>query len=106
MEKLARPEAARLPGRPHLLDTVKENHVAITASVCLVVLVAAMKNVLMVPQDILLRDTMIYIIVYLGFLTMSFRTDATREETGAVAPFLWDALIVVITLAIIAVYAL
>jgi uncharacterized membrane protein len=60
---------------------------------------------LQVPFDILQRDTVIFIVIYFGFLLFALKTDGTGEKSGNVSPRGWDLLVVLITLAIIAVYA-
>jgi len=85
---------------------IKKQQVILTASICLIALVIVLKNVLMVPQDVLLRDTVIFIVIYLGFLSFTLRTGDTETTSGNVSPLVGDLLVVLITLAIIAVYAL
>ncbi|MDD1661001.1 MAG: hypothetical protein LUQ49_00895 [Methanomicrobiales archaeon] len=88
-------------------DKVK---VGIVTALCLMGLLIILKNVLGIPAEILSRDMIIYIIVYFGFITA---VNFTEEVTGEPAarprtydnPWVWSALVVVITLAIIAVYA-
>jgi hypothetical protein len=88
------------------LELLKQNHVAVTASICLVALVVAMKNILVLAPDVLARDTMLYSIIYLGFLTMAVPNLHTASAPQESSPVFWDLLIVGITLAVIAVYAL
>lgn len=58
------------------------------------------------PYDILQRDMIIFIIIYFGFLISTFKTDDSKKISGNVSPVVWDLLVVIITLAIIAAYAL
>jgi len=88
-----------------LFMTIREHQVILTASICLVALAIVLKNVLLVPTDILVRDMEIYTIVYLGFLVFSFRPDGNYERPEKTSPLAWDLLVVFITLAVIAVYA-
>ncbi|GEM_PF-2873475 len=85
---------------------IKKQQVILTAGICLIVLAVVFKNVLLVPYDILMRDMMVYIIVYLGFVTFAFGTDDVSYKSGNISPLAGDLLVVTITLAIIAVYAL
>ncbi|OPY37050.1 MAG: hypothetical protein A4E35_01513 [Methanoregula sp. PtaU1.Bin051] len=81
--------------------------VAITTGLCLMALTAVLKNLLYVPADILNRDIILYIIIYGGFITAS--TPVKRQACpGQPArwPLFWCIVIVITTLAIMAVYAL
>ncbi len=84
---------------------IRQQQVILTASICMIALAIVLKNVLFVPTDILIRDMMIYIIVYFGFLMFAFKIDGNYERSGKISPFVWDILIVLITIAIAAVYA-
>ena len=79
--------------------------IPITAGLCLILLTVVLKNVLYVPAAQLSSDMLLYIIIYLGFIvTFSFSGD---KETGtATHTMLWTGIIILITLAIIAVYAI
>jgi hypothetical protein len=90
----------------HLFTKVKQQQVILTASVCVIALTIALKNVLHVPAEILARDMAVYTIIYLGFLAFAFRPDGNNEKSGTVGPYAWDTLVVLITLSILAVYAL
>jgi hypothetical protein len=84
--------------------------VGIVAAVCLMGLVVVLKNVLSVPVEVLSRDMIIYITVYFGFITAMNFTGETPEEAAPPGrtydnPWIWSALVVVMTLAIIVVYA-
>ena len=89
-----------------LFTQIRKQQVILTAGICLMILAVVLKNVLLVPYDILMRDMMVYIIVYLGFVTFAFRTGDTVGKSVNLSPLAGDLLVVIITLAIIAVYAL
>ncbi len=89
-----------------LFTQIKKQQVILTASICMIILAIVLKNVLLVPADILIRDMMIYSIIYFGFLIFAFRTEDTTEISGNNCPLAWDLLVVMITFAIVAVYAL
>ncbi|HMA05522.1 MAG TPA: hypothetical protein VKO45_06295 [Methanomicrobiales archaeon] len=89
-------------------DKVK---VGVVAAVCLMGLVVALKNVLHISPDIISRDMIIYIIVYFGFITALNFTEETPGEPASPkktrdSPWTWSLLVILITLAIVAVYAL
>ncbi len=89
----------------NLYSQIKKQQVILTAGICLIALAVVLKNVLFVPADILMRDMIVYIIIYLGFITFAFRTDDIPEKPENLSPLPGDLLVVIITLAIIAVYA-
>jgi hypothetical protein len=89
-----------------IFSQIKKQQVILTAGFCLIVLAVVLKNVLFVPSDILMRDMIVYIIIYLGFITFAFRTDDVPDKSGNISPLAGDLLVVTITLAIIAAYAL
>lgn len=95
----------RIPSKNFVLK-IKQQQVILTASICLIALAIVLKNVLFVPTDILIRDMEIYIIIYIGFSLFTFKADGSYELAGKMSPLVWDALIVLITLAIIGIYAL
>lgn len=90
----------------NLLMKIKQQQVILTASICVIALAIVLKNVLFVPSEILIRDMEIYIIVYFGFLLFALKSDGTYERSGKISPLVWDVLLVLLTLGIIAVYAL
>jgi hypothetical protein len=85
--------------------------VAVVSAACLIGLTIVLKNVLNVPADVLSRDIIIYIIIYGGFLVaLNFQEEGPFKETATPrktydSPWFWSALIIGITLAIIALYA-
>jgi hypothetical protein len=81
--------------------------VGIVAAICMMGLIVVLKNVLSVSAEVLSRDMIIYVVVYFGFITA---VNFTGEVPGPPRetydnPWVWSAITVVVTLAIIAVYA-
>jgi hypothetical protein len=84
--------------------------VGIVAAICMMGLIIVLKNVLHVSAEVLSRDMIIYVIVYFGFITAVNFTGEGPMEPGAPKkasdnPWVWSAIAVGMTLAIIAVYA-
>ena len=69
------------------------------------VLVVALKNLVHVPAEIIARDVVLYIIVYWA-LGLYASPAAAAHPTGLNRPLYRGALMIIITLAILAVYAL
>jgi hypothetical protein len=80
--------------------------IALTAGACLFALVIVLKNILHVPENRLLRDSIVYIARYTGFSLVYPAALYERHSRNIKNPELWSVLIVVITLAIIIFYAL
>jgi len=80
--------------------------VSIVAGICLIGLTVVLKNVLLISPDILSRDIIIHIIIYVGFITSFLAKNKTAKRFKCDTPLFWSILIVLITLAIIAIYAL
>ena len=80
--------------------------VSIVTGICLIGLVVVLKTVLLVSSDILSRDIIIHIIIYIGFITSLSAKNQAAKRFKYDTPLFWSILIVLITLAIIAVYAL
>ena len=79
--------------------------IPLTAGLCLIVLTVILKNILQVPAEKLSFDIILYIIIYTGFVIMY----PFMDETEPVSPprtMLWIFVIVIITCAIIGVYAI
>jgi len=81
-----------------------EHKVSIVAGVCLFILVVVLKNVLLVPADILSRDILVYIIIYWAFTVFPTKREEVKRSRFD-KPLYWSLLIILITLAIIAIYA-
>jgi len=88
------------------MKLTNQTKVSIVAGVCLFSLVAVLKNVVHVPGEILSRDVLMYIIIYsaFGIAYPAKSEEATRSRLDN--PLYWGLLIVLITLAIIGVYAI
>ena len=86
----------------------REGHtlVALTAGACLLALVIALKNILNVPTtERLTTDLVIYVCI-LGGLATSYPLVTRRRSASVIRhPGLWIALIVILTMAIIIMYA-
>ena len=80
--------------------------VSIVAGISLLGLVVVLKNVLHISPDILSRDIIIYIIIYWSFTFSSLRSKENTKCSKYDRPFYWSLLIIFITIAIIAVYAI
>ena len=93
-------------GIVHIFTKVRQQQVILTASVCVIALTIALKNVLHVPAEVLIGDMAVYSIIYLGFLVFAFRPGGNYEESGKVSPLAWDVIVVLITLTVLLVYAL
>jgi hypothetical protein len=78
-----------------------KDKVSIVAGICLFGLVVVLKNVLMVPADILSRDIIIYIVIYWAFTVFpqSEKKGAKKSRYGK--PLYWSLFIILITLAVI-----
>lgn len=79
--------------------------VPLTAGICLIALAMVLKNILLVPAVQLSSDMLLYIIIYLGFIVSFPATD----EAPAGSPsrtILWTGACILMTLGIIAVYAI
>ncbi len=75
--------------------------VAVVIAACLIGLVIVLKNVLLVPADVLSQDVIWYIILYgVFFVTLNFTAeeDVPREGTNSRkaydSPWLWSAVII------------
>ncbi len=86
--------------------------VAVVIAACLIGLVIVLKNVLLIPADVLSQDVVLYIILYgVFFVTLNFTAEedvpkeGTKSRTAYESPWLWSAVVIVVTLAIIALYA-
>jgi hypothetical protein len=84
--------------------------VGIVAAICMMGLIIVLKNVLSISAEVLSRDMIVYVIVYFGFITAVNFTEENPSGLDAPKkasdnPWLWSAIAVVVTLAIIAVYA-
>ena len=79
--------------------------VSLTAGICIILLAVVLKNILLVPAGRLASDMILYIIIYSGFAV----TFPLMGDTGTGSPtrtMIWTGVIILITLLIIAVYAI
>jgi len=83
-----------------------KDKVSIVAGICLFGLVVVLKNVLLVPADILSRDILVYIIIYWAFTIFSLPAKEEGKKSKYDNPLYWSLFIILITLAIIVVYAM
>ncbi len=86
--------------------------VAVVIAACLIGLVIVLKNVLLVPADVLSQDVIWLIILYgVFFVTLNFTAEedvpkqGTRSRKTYDSPWVWSAVIIVVTLVISAFYA-
>jgi hypothetical protein len=79
--------------------------VPLTAGICLVLLAVILKNVLWVPAAQLSSDMLLYIIIYTGFI-ISFPLAGDTGTFTTKRTALWSGIIILVTLGIIAVYAI
>jgi hypothetical protein len=83
-----------------------KDKVSIVAGICLFGLMVVLKNVLLVQADILSRDILVYIIIYWAFTVFPKSAKDDVKKSKYDKPLYWSLLIILITLAIIAVYAM
>jgi membrane protease YdiL (CAAX protease family) len=83
-----------------------KDKVSIVTGICLFGLVVVLKNVLLIPADILSRDILVYIVIYWAFTVFSLPAKEEGKKFKFDKPLYWSLLIILITLAIIAVYAM
>ncbi len=65
-----------------------------------------LRNVLLVPPDILSRDIVIYIVIYWAFTVFPQPVKDDVMKSKYDKPIYWSLLIILITLAIIGIYAM
>ncbi len=94
------------------MQSTDKAKVAGVIAACLIGLVIVLKNVLIVPADVLSQDVIWYIILYgVFFVTLNFTAEedipreGTRSREAYDSPWVWSAVIVAVTLVIIAFYA-
>lgn len=92
--------------RVYLFAKITRQQVILTASICVIALTVVLKNVLLVPFEVLIRDLTVYTLLYLGFLIFAFRPGGDDENPETVSPPGWDVLAVLITLTVLLVAAL
>lgn len=82
-----------------------KDKVSIVAGICLFGLVVVLKNILLIPADIISRDIIVYIIIYWAF-TIFPQPAKDEVKSRYDKPLNWNVLIILITLAIIALYTM
>jgi hypothetical protein len=82
-----------------------EVKVASVSAVCFMALVVVLKNVLHVPAEQLSRDIIVFTIIYSVFWMIPWLSARREKKSWFDGALFWSLLIVAITLAIIAVYA-
>ncbi|MGZ4846559.1 MAG: hypothetical protein ACXV2E_05285 [Halobacteriota archaeon] len=85
--------------------------VAVVIAACLIGLTVVLKNVLNIPADVLSQDIVFYVIIYgVFFVTLNFTEEAPQGRAGPRKagdnPWVWSAVVILVTLAIIAVNAI
>jgi hypothetical protein len=83
-----------------------KDKVSIVAGICLFGLVVVLKNVLLIPADIISRDIVVYIVIYWAFTVFPQPAKEDVKKSKYDRPLYWNLLIILITLAIIALYAM
>jgi len=73
--------------------------VAIVAGICLIGLVAVLKNILQVPTNELTSNLIVYIAIYGAFIALPY----ADEKASRYDPLVWCAMILAVTLAIVAI---
>ena len=89
-------ELNRLP------DQIK---VSLVSAACLIALVVVLKQVLHVGATVLSRDIIIYIVIYSFFPISYLSVKNTASKGWGTRPLFWNALVILMTLAIILIYA-
>jgi hypothetical protein len=82
--------------------------VPLTAGLCLILQIVVLKNVLHVPAERLSSDIPLYIFIYMGLvITFPFITETEpTEPMSRSRTMLWVLVFVILTLAIIGIYAI
>lgn len=80
--------------------------VSIVTAVCLLGLVVTLKNILGVSAEVLSRDVVWFILIYSAFSIIYPDPGADARASNFDRPLYWSLLIVLVTVAIIMMYAL
>jgi hypothetical protein len=89
------------------MELTGQQRVSIVAAVCLISLTSILKNVLRIPPQVFSRDIIVYIIIYSSFwIFLSSRRDEGVKRSRFDTPLFWSLLIIAITMAITALYAI
>jgi hypothetical protein len=92
--------------RKTMSELTNQTKVSIVAGICLLALTIILKNVLLISGDVLSRDILLYIIIYWAFSLVYPAKDERVKKSRWDNPLYWSAVIILITVAIILVYAL
>jgi len=82
-----------------------QTKVASVSAVCLMALAVVLKNVLHVPAAELTRDMIVYIVIYSGFWLLPSISAGREKKSRFDRPLFWSLMVLAVTAAIIAVYA-
>ncbi|GAI25819.1 unnamed protein product [marine sediment metagenome] len=63
--------------------------VSIVTGICLIGLVVVLKTILMISAEVLSRDIIIYIIIYVGFITSLSAKNKTAKRFKYDTPLFW-----------------
>jgi hypothetical protein len=89
-----------------ILKLSDKDKVSIVAGICLFGLVVVLKNILLVPADIISRDIIVYIIIYWAFTVFPQPAKFEVKKSRYDKLLYWNLLIILITVAIIALYTM
>ncbi len=81
-------------------------HVSLVSAACLLGLVIVLKNILLVPVQILTQNIVLFIMFYAVYGVLCPNTSTEKKNTWHANPLYWDLLVILVTVAIIAVYAI
>ncbi|WP_319580785.1 hypothetical protein [uncultured Methanospirillum sp.] len=80
--------------------------VALTSAACLLILCIVLKHVLLIPQQQLNNDIIIWIMLFMGFgISESVMKKQISSEKKCLRPLIWCMLIVTTMLGVIGIYA-
>jgi hypothetical protein len=87
----------------HLSSKTK---VYVVSAVCLLGLVVILKNILGIPADVLSRDVVLFIIVYSAFSIVYPEQRVGSPSSPLDRPLVWSLLILLVTVALVVLYAI
>ncbi len=88
-----------------LFQLTNKTKVSIVTAVCLVGLVVALKNLVGVSAEVLSKDVVLFILVYSAFSVLYPEPSTGTRASALDKPLFWSLLIILVTAAIIIVYA-
>jgi hypothetical protein len=77
--------------------------ISLTAGICIILLAVVLKNILLVPANRLSSDMILYLIIYTGFV-VTFPLVGDTGTGSSTRTMTWVGVIILVTLAIIAIY--